>query len=155
MYVGQNKCVICIAVFGEAVELLKQSDVGHFCDLMALKPRLGQHGVLYWGEGSKKISCVRPIDAADPSAFEYDTSAVTRDLATWQHVQEYSKGEFIAPVIRTQSVEDRYTQTETEELFLQVYGHDISGLTGVQVTPMREVKTYRLTGGNGIKILII
>ncbi len=52
------------------------------------------------------------VDTGVPPVFEYETSAVTHHLATMAHMQEYSKGDLVALVIRPQTVEEEYTQTD-------------------------------------------
>ena len=66
------------------------------------------------------------VHADDPPAFEYDTTTVTRDLATIAHVQEQAKGTYIALVIRPQSVEELWTQSD--ESYLCVHGYDMDGV---------------------------
>ena len=65
------------------------------------------------------------FDAGVPPVFEYETSAVTQDLATMAHMQEYPKGDLVALVFRPQSVEEQYTQAE--EPYLLVHSYDMDG----------------------------
>ena len=51
---------------------------------------------------------------------------IAADFATIAHIQEYPKGQFVALVIRTQSVEEQYTQAN--EVFLLVHGFDMDGV---------------------------
>ncbi len=125
MYVGQDKHVIAIAAFGDDVKQLSESLLGCLVDIDGLRPRAGQGGTLYWSEAARIVKRFDKVDAGGPFVFEYETKAVTQDLATMAHIQDYSKGDFVALVIRPQSVECRYT--EAGESFLLVHGYDMNG----------------------------
>ena len=125
MYVGQDKHVIAIAAFGDDVNQLPESILGCLVNVHGLRPRAGQMGTLYWSELARIVKSLEQVDAGVPPVFEYETGAVTQDLATMAHIQDYPKGDFVALVIRPQSVEARYT--EAGEPYLLVHGYDMNG----------------------------
>ena len=125
MYVGQDKHVIAIAAFGDDVNQLPESILGCLVNVHGLRPRAGQMGTLYWSELARIVKSLEQVDAGVPPVFEYETAAVTQDLATMAHIQDYPKGDFVALVIRPQSVEARYT--EAGEPYLLVHGYDMNG----------------------------
>jgi hypothetical protein len=150
-YVGQDKHCIAIAAFGDDVQQLPQSLLGCLVDVKGLRPRAGQVGTLYWSEATIIVKRLERFDADVLPAFEYATSAVTQDLATIAHIQEYAKGVCVALVIRTQSVEEQWTQGD--ESYLLVHGYDMNAAaTGAlrfwkyEVGDIIEGKIYLIRG---------
>ena len=131
-YVGQDKHIIAIATFGDDTQHLLDDFIGCSVDIQGLRPRPGQMGTLYWSAATSIVKRPDSHESDIPLEFEYDTTATTKDLATISHMQEYNKGDYVALVIRPQSVEEQWTQND--ESYLLVHGYDMDR---VATGPMR------------------
>ena len=109
-----------------------ENPVGLSVDMVGLKPRGGQIGVLYWDAQTQLVKRLEQYDRNVPRSFPYDKTEVSNDLATCEFIQTAQVGEFVALVLRTNSVEDG--ATSAGEPYLTIYGLDMDG---VAVGPLR------------------
>ena len=94
---------------------------------------MGQIGLLHWDEQTTVVKLLanqfspnRTSTVSHDFAFQYDTSTVSQDFATWAYIQECSLGQFVALVVSVLSVEHKWTET-TEDPYAVVYGKDMEG----------------------------
>ena len=144
-YVGKDKHCIAILAFGDDVHRLCEGLIGCLVDIGGLRPRAGQLGTLYWQESTTMVKRLEPFHTNTPPMFEYETSAVTQDLATMAFIQDLSKDDLAALVIRPQSVEQSWTQGN--EPFLIVHGYDMNNAATGALRLWRH-ETGDMTAGN-------
>ena len=98
-----------------------------------MKPRLGMPGMLYLDEKSQLVQRLEKHDTNRPQPFPYDTSDVTRDLATLSYIQNLDVNSYVSLVLCVQRIEQSET-SNTQEPFLVVHGIDMEQ---VSVGPIR------------------
>ncbi len=87
VYLGQEGYIVCTLAFGADVERIPENPVGLSVDMVGLKPRGGQIGVLYWDAQTQLVKRLEQYDRNVPRSFPYDTTEVSNDLATFEFIQ--------------------------------------------------------------------
>ena len=129
MYFGQDGYIVCTIAYGKCVlqaQAMSSSSLPSKVDVLALQTRIGDPGVLYWTEATKIVQRLEAVHRTTGCDFSYDVSEVSKDLATYDYVQNAHVGTKVALVLRVAALESKTTY-ESHEPYLEVHGVDMDG----------------------------
>ena len=126
--------LICTVATGDVIKRIPATVAQNaYVDICALKPIVGQLGVLSWTESSQMSLGLRPSDSGCRYIFPYDVmNDYSKDVASMAFVRECAVGTYVAIAMRINDVQAKWSAIN--EPYLQLMGVDTEG--GV-VGPLR------------------
>ena len=116
MYLGDEGHTICTLAFGCDVARIPKAAVGKLVNVIGLKPRIGQEGVLYWSEHTDVALKLEHHHSDSGFIFPYNLEQGQTDLATRSSIQELDPGVFVNFVVWVREVQQKENQRQGRAL---------------------------------------